>query len=255
MEKVKFMKFSDFERRFSKTWLNALNEKIDKTEKTEIKSNEKLFIGDKFVPLNEIPKLLGSLNLGIQITTGMPHELLQGLFEYLLEKDVFSTVAVVDKEIISFSATRIPYNLNKLSEVLKDINNSDIIAAISMVDDDQANIFSIDRVLKTHPRKGDDVCGGLALNVLKEGVIRAFPFSFRMWCSNGAVHMVPKKLKTWEMKFHSNSESNGFFDIIQKEYNEAVGETLNHIRNLTNTRMGVNHPCCSNHAAINFSER
>lgn len=229
---MKVRTIDDFLENHQKTWLNATNKTLQYEEPIKL-DGDLLRIGDNFVRADLIPELFKSIDKTISLSTrDMPDDLVEHITEYFLRKSG-GQVAILDDEIVSFMKKGLPYTLKELCDKVHIITESSLISMDSYIGDDFIAIYSIDKIRKIEPQKDDVVCGGLAVEATFAGLIKIYPFSFRMWCSNGAVHRINDKQTQWYFQFNGGGDnSETWFDIIKKTYDTEVNSTLMRISSL-----------------------
>ena len=117
----------------------------------------------------------------------------------------------------------------------KRITESHLISISSYVGDDFVTIYSIDQVREIEPKKDDVICSGLAVRITIMGLIEIYPFSFRMWCSNGAIHRIDDRGNSnWAFQFNGGREDyKGWFAHVKNEYAPTTSSVLKRISSLT----------------------
>jgi len=235
-QKIQAITIESFLNQHQRMWMNAENVELQADKQIKI-CDDSLSIGDYFFKTNRIPKLFKMLDKKIEISLKGPvDDLVIHITEYLLKKRKKLDVSIINNEIISFKHKIFPYTFKQFCGKISSITKSGLIAEESYVGDDLATIYFIDKAINKEPKKDDIVCAGLAVRATIEGLIDLYPFSFRMWCSNGAIHRIDDQNSRWSFQFNGGGEELGerFFNDVKNKY-EATGiQTLEHIASLKN---------------------
>lgn len=241
MSKIRTMRVDDFLNEHKSSWINGTNKILKADEQIKF-DGALLYIGDSFIRRERISELFTKIDKRIKISADMPNDLIYTITKYLLERSVQTEITIIDKEIVSLFK-KIPFMLADLCAEIQSITKSHLISIDSYVDDDFVTIYSIDQVRGIEPRKDDVVCRGLAVRVTIMGLIEIYPFSFRMSCSNGAIHRIDELGNSkWSFQFNSKwafqfnggrEDYKGWFAHVKNEYEPTASSVLKRISSLT----------------------
>lgn len=236
MTKIEAIKIDEFLKANCKTWVNAQNVQLQGTESITVEG-QSLRIGKWRVR----PECISKLFLDIAKRTSLhadeiPADRLQSLSAFILGKATPLDLLVVEDEIIDFRHKKLM--VKDLCEQIRETTQSDLLSVQSAVDDRYVTVYSIDEVRSTMPRKDDVVCGGIAVKASINGRVLIYPFSFRMFCSNGAVHRVDDIKNSWKFQINGNQNSfHDWFDTVRAGYASEVDATMVRIRSLTEKKV------------------
>jgi len=238
---VNVITIDDFLNKHKSSWINGTDKTLKANEQIKF-DGDLLYIGDSFVRRERISELFTMIDKRIKISADdMPFDLVETITRYLLGRSVKPEITILDNEIVSFMHKKIPYTLKDLCAEIQCITESYLIAIDSRVGDDFVRIYSIDKVREAEPQQGDVVCSGLAVQVTIKGLIEIYPFSFRMWCSNGAIHKIDEREKNWSFQFNGGGEdSEGWFGHVKEKYAATASSMLKRISSLTTKTVRTN---------------
>lgn len=235
MTQIKVVKIEEFLKANRNTWVNAHNEQLQGTESIAVEGDF-LRIGKWLARPECISKFFLDIAKRTSLNAdGFPTDLLQSISAFILGKAVPLKLLVVEDEIIDFRHKKpASLTLEILCEQIRETTRSELLSIQSFVDHEHVTVYSIDKERQTTPRKDDVVCGGMAVQASINGRVRIYPFSFRMWCSNGAVHRVDDSQKSWEFLLNGNQNSfHELFRTIKAGYESEVDATMKRICSLT----------------------
>jgi len=240
MPEIQAYIMKDFIEKYQDTWMYAENKTLQPEEPIKL-DEDFLYIGKYFVRSELIPKLLNEIDERISLPTDdIPADLVEHITEYFLKKSG-GKVAILDNEIMSFTPKKLPYTLKELCDKVQMLTKSNYISEQSYIGDHFITIYSIDSINTREPKIDDVVCGGLAVEATISGSIKIYPFSFRMVCSNGAIHRIDDEQKN-KWGFQPNGDGKDpdpWFDHIKSTYDSEMNSTLDRISSLRKKEVSI----------------